>query len=737
MRNTRIGLLFFLTTSPVAISAQTTPATNPIAPSTARTPPPLAEDVEGGDADIVVRGARLPGAVIGDIPPDQQYTPADIRSFGVSSVADLLAELAPQTRSGRGSGGAPVVLLNGKRISGFAEIRDLPTEAILRVDILPEEVAQKYGYRADQRVVNFVLRPRFRAVTTELESRFATAGGTATPEGTFDLLKINKAGRVSLHVDYQERSALTEAERDIRFQPSRFALGGNVTGVGGGEIDPALSALAGSPVTVAGVPAGVASRPATLNDFAATANIGNVTDPTPYRTLRPAARTLAISGVYSTTIFGDVGATGSVQLGADDSRGQFGLPGVALTLPAGNPFSPFSRDVVVDRALLDGFAPLGQRSSSTSAHLGLTLNGNVGKWQWSVISNYDRADSKTFTDAGFDTSAFQARLRANDPTANPFGPLTPAAFDVLPATRAYSTSNHGELDALINGSLLALPAGVVSASFRAGGDVTDFSSRSFRGGVAQTGQVSRNIVNGQANIDVPLTSRSKDFLAPIGNLSANFNIAYDHLSDFGTLRTLGYGLNWSPIEPIRIIASVTQQDEAPSPQQLGNPQITTPNAVVFDYVRGENALVTVISGGNPGLQRDNRLVKRLGLTLKPFDKSDLSFTASYVETRTDSPTASFPSTTAAIQAAFPDRFQRDSTGRLLRIDQRPINFAQTSRSELRVGFNFSQPIKSKIQKELEAFRAGKGPNPFAGLTPPRGGVFGQGGGPGGPGRAGG
>jgi hypothetical protein len=38
----------------------------------------------------------------------------------------------------------------------FGGIRDLPTEAILRVDILPEEVSLKYGYRADQKVVNFV-----------------------------------------------------------------------------------------------------------------------------------------------------------------------------------------------------------------------------------------------------------------------------------------------------------------------------------------------------------------------------------------------------------------------------------------------------------------------------------------------------------------------------------------------------------------------------------------------------
>ena len=53
-------------------------------------------------------------------------SPGDIRSYGVSSVNDLLAELAPQLTSSQGRGGeSPIVLLAGKRISSFAEIRDV------------------------------------------------------------------------------------------------------------------------------------------------------------------------------------------------------------------------------------------------------------------------------------------------------------------------------------------------------------------------------------------------------------------------------------------------------------------------------------------------------------------------------------------------------------------------------------------------------------------------------------
>src|SRR6185295_8866957 len=125
-------------------------------------PPPAAEEEEDENA-ITVTGSRraLPGSVIVDIAPEVTLGPTDVRSYGVNSVSQLLSELAPQTGSGRG--GAPVVLLNGRRISSPREIADVPTEAIQRVEILPEEVALSYGYPADQKVVNIVLRRRFRS----------------------------------------------------------------------------------------------------------------------------------------------------------------------------------------------------------------------------------------------------------------------------------------------------------------------------------------------------------------------------------------------------------------------------------------------------------------------------------------------------------------------------------------------------------------------------------------------
>jgi hypothetical protein len=184
----------------------------------------------------------LPGAVVGDIEPELELSPSDVQSYGVSTVTDLLDELAPQTRSDRGRGGdSPVILLNGRRISGFNEIRDIPVEAILRVDILPEEVSLKYGYTADQRVVNIVLRPRFRALTGEAAGGGDTEGGQESGQAEADLFRVRGDNRMNFDLKYQGGSELTDAARGLiePAPPAPYAIGGNVvSSTPGGQIDP-------------------------------------------------------------------------------------------------------------------------------------------------------------------------------------------------------------------------------------------------------------------------------------------------------------------------------------------------------------------------------------------------------------------------------------------------------------------------------------------------------------------
>ena len=180
-------------------------------------------DDTADEEEIVVTGARPRGSVVGDIPPENTLDARDVRATGATSISELLDALAPQIGSARGRGGeAPVLLLDGQRISGFRELRDIPTEAIQRVEILPEEVALKYGYRADQKVVNIVLRQRFRSTTAQLGAGLATDGGYATANADVTRFLVQKAGRTTINLHASGNSLLTEAERNISLDPTQI-----------------------------------------------------------------------------------------------------------------------------------------------------------------------------------------------------------------------------------------------------------------------------------------------------------------------------------------------------------------------------------------------------------------------------------------------------------------------------------------------------------------------------------
>ena len=157
----------------------------------AKAPASSAQQDNGDDepsvSELVVTGKRLPGAVVGDIKPEIRLSPADIRSYGVSTVTELLEELAPR-RAAIAGGAGRRRWFSSTAIASPASRRSrtIPTEAILRVDILPEEVALKYGYTANQRVVNIVLRRRFHAITAEAGVSDTTEGGGESPSGELD-----------------------------------------------------------------------------------------------------------------------------------------------------------------------------------------------------------------------------------------------------------------------------------------------------------------------------------------------------------------------------------------------------------------------------------------------------------------------------------------------------------------------------------------------------------------------
>ncbi len=696
-----------------ATPAPTQPAPKPTAKPATAQKPVTPEDLDTEVEAVTITASGKPyGAVLGDIPPEETFSAADVRSFGVSSMEDLLTELAPQTTSGLG--GDPVTLLNGRRISGQGEIRDIPTEAIQRVEILPEEVALKYGYSADQKVVNIVLRQRFRAQTIDSTVGGPAKGGQMTEQANWSQLRLNRQGRTNLSIKLQNADQLLESDRDLisRTNSGLYDYVGNIGPASGTNLN-ALSALAGAPVTVAGVPSGLGSGAPSLATFLPTANKANASDITEDRTLLPRNTQVSINSVTNRYILDNVSATLNLGLTGSQSDSLLGPARARLLIPGANPYSPFGQDVALYRYLGDQSA-LGQTSKTLSGHAGFTLNRDTETLRLSLTGNYDHTVNKTQTDRSVDLSDPQTRLTALDPTFNPFGPLPGQRVN---SDQAKSTTDSADLQFVANRALAKLPAGDLSSTVKLGVSGSRLVATSIRAGVQSDSTQSRGDASAQISFDLPLASRRKGVLA-IGDLSTNLNLAVRQVADYGSLTTIGGGVNWSPVKPVSFIVSATRQENAPSISQLGSPLITTPNSQIFDYVRGVSVDVTRISGGNPNLKGETRNTLRLAATYKPEKIQGLSLTANYTRSRFDNPVAGFPAATAAVEAAFPDRFTRDADGDLTRIDTRPVNFQKRESEQIRWGFNFSRQIGKAPPPPPGGWRGRQGAGAQGGAQPP-------------------
>jgi hypothetical protein len=559
------------------------------------TPAPSTEplDDSADEEEIVVTGARARGSAVGDIPPEDTLDARDVRATGATSISELLDALAPQIGSVRGrGGGAPVLLLNGQRISGFRELRDIPTEAIQRVEILPEEVALKYGYRADQKVVNIVLRQRFRSTTLQVAGGGATDGGYASGNADLTRFLVQRSGRTTINLHASGNSMLTEAERDIRLDPTQIT----------GTPDQQLAA----------------------------------------RSLVGRNRDIRGSATFNRTVFGNVSGTLNTELEHSEGRSLIGL----------NP------------SLLE---PLARNTDANSAHLGGVLNGTTkSQWRWTLTADADLDTSVTRTDR-------------DDP--------------LFPVERARSTTASGDIRGTANGRLFKLPAGDASTTLTLAGSTVHLDSSRTRVGATSSNSLSRTMGEAAINLDLPISRRNRDFSA-LGNLTVNANAEVDQLSDFGTLTTIGAGANFSPLDRLNFLASWTREEGPPTINQLGDPTLDTPNSRIFDFTTGQTVLVDAITGGNPNLQSDLRHVVKLSTNWQPFPKTDLRFRADYVHQTTDRPISSI-SVTQAMEAAFPQRFVRNSSGQLVSVDLTPVNFGSARRDSLRVGFDFSKPLKSR------------------------------------------
>ncbi|MBD59877.1 MAG: hypothetical protein CL808_07145 [Citromicrobium sp.] len=618
---TRVSMLALVATAGAPALAQEI-ADDPPATGQAQDP-----DSENVGTEIIVTAQRSRGSVDTDVPPVLELDEADIASYGADSLADLITQLSPQTSSGRSRGGGqPVVLVNGQRVASFRELRRYPPEAIEKVEVFPEEVALQYGFRADQRVINFILKDNFSSREVELEYGASLEGGADNGEVEVSQLFIAGPKRINIAGEFNTQSMLTEAERDVIQTP-------------------------GSQPTVASDP-----------------------DPAAFRSLRGESESYQLEGSFNLGL-GEGADSKAISLNLSaaqtNSRSLSGLETVTLVAPGGD-----SEVRAVDAD------PLTRLSRSTSVSGGGSYRQPIGDFEFDLTLDASHVESESDIDRRRDLTPLVTQAAAGAfPIDGALPTVSTNGFD-----RASSRTTSAAARSTLRGSPLLLPAGEMNLTLAAGYDWQQIVSEDTRTALGET-VLRRGDINGAANLTIPLASEREGFLGFLGELNLNLSGDINHLSDFGTLTGTTVGLTWEPLEGLTFQATTINREAAPGLSQLGDPVVQTFNVPLFDFATGDSVLATVTSGGNPLLpassQNDLKLSANYQLDL--FERTNLLF--EYNRNRSENTTESFPLLTAEIEAAFPGRVTRDGSGRLTALDQRPITYAERNSERIRYGFN--------------------------------------------------
>ncbi len=602
-------------------------------PEPAATPEPeepeSASDTGAGVGEIIVRSGRVKGQLFVDQAPLLQLDETAIAAEGVTSITDLIAQISARTGSarGRGGGGQPVILVNGIRIGSFREFANYPPEALAKVEVFPEEVAQRFGFPPDRRVINLILKDNYSNRQLDLEFEAPSRGGYSRNEERLGILKIANGGRINASVQVEDTTLLTEAERNVPQTP-------------------------GSQSAVAGDPDQADFRSLLADTFGLEANVSW-------------AKAIVASGTS---------LSANLNYARNESRSLDGLNTVTLTSPAGaSALRTFGADT-----------PLARRTASDTISGAGSINQPLNAFRLTTTFDGSFSETETEIDRRLRPEQLEVfRLAAAAGTLALNGPLptdTANGFDI--ASRRTITT---ETQATLEGPLAELPAGELLATFDLGLDWRRIESSDTRSTTAA--QLTRRRLSTGTNLVVPLTSGREEFLDGLGDFTLNLQAGLEDLSDFGLLGDWNAGITWAPVDGLDLSATYIWREVAPSLSALGDPQIDNLNVPVFDFVRGETVLATVRTGGNPDLppetQRDWKFSANWEL---PFwENSRLA--VDYIMNRSDDVVSAFPQITAETEAAFPGRVTRDASGRVVRVDRRSVSFAETRAD--RIQFTFS------------------------------------------------
>ena len=359
-------------------------------------------------------------------------------------------------------------------------------------------------------------------------------------------------------------------------------------------------------------------------------------DPDAYQTLLPASRT-AVLNAGVTRPLGRFSGSFNLTASRNDGWQLLGL----VAFPDGN------------RVLR------GERSS-TNLTLSTTISGRVAGWHTNFVARYSH-----FRAAG----ALERRAFPIDPQR----PVSEAAI-VTDRTRGRGENLTAQFNA--SKSVLSLPAGAVTSSLSVNVARSYTANDRIGGwpGESSSTELRRKQGDARLSLVVPLL-RGQGPLAMLGEMSLDLAGSVSAASHAPLYSRFDAAMNWTPLPALQIRASAGFAQLVPTDEQLNGPYVEEVRRV-YDFAQREIAEAVWVTGGNRDLGRGNLRNYSLRAALRPFSDRPLTLTSEYRRHSATGGVGSFPGLTPAVERVFPERFVRDSSGRLVSVDARPIGIAR-------------------------------------------------------------
>lgn len=616
----------------------------------------------------------------------RRFDPDELRSMGISSIADMIRRLGSQLKGPDGT--SPVYAINGRRPLDANEVNTLPFDGIQSIELLPQEAAPRLGYPPNQPVLNFTTKAKFQGFEAMGSGQISTDGGGGTLDSSIGMTRLRGKDRLSITAYVTQQAELRQEDRQLGPDP---AIVRNVTGIGGAEIDPLLGDLAGTVISNAAIPRSLDERK-TFAAYKLGANPPNVIGLGSYRSLRPRQRTTKLSGFLSRPLGDDV--TGMLSFSVERRRNWAlqGLTTASIVVPTGDAVSPFGTDVVTNR-YLNELPVLEQTGSDDTLHAGAGVVGSVSGWNWTLRLNHDMIRNRTDSDLRFDTIGNHQAAGIGD---NAFLPIASGGTGSVVRDRARSTVRTTEAELVVNGMSANLPAGPITLTTTLSAQVSGTDSASL---AYSYGNVSLNRDQGGGSVtaSIPIASAAYEVLPFLGRLSAELSARADTVSRHGVLLAGHLGLSWAPAKRLQLLATLKYAETAPALSLIGAARIASPNTPFVDLISGESLFVTSISGGNPDLLAERRRTLTLTANLSPFKTDAVRTSLIYEDAAIRDQASSFSVLSPAIAAAYPDRFVRDDTGKLVNVDLSPVNLYRERQRTLKATLSYSGSLRSQPQ----------------------------------------